>query len=745
MQEIAESRKTSQDEPEEALINRLAKDSILDANKSGSLMSFQAAPDNAAVRYGLATAKGLGYLPSGLWNSVVHNVNHPMDALSTFGMGAGMAFVLKSVLPEGGLPGKLAAAGIGAYFTYQSIKPLADAYRKAGNAQNMQDLDLASRQLGNTAGAFVVDSAIAAAGYHVGSKYTGRFLSSQAMDGFADAKANFYNRLGEQLWPTKLDQTGMSLLQKQGGGLKLAAPELPANALFKGELNPSTNMEVSVLLKSQASDLKIQRTLARIAEGRQAPLSDHQMYEQFSASPESMNAVAKFANENGLQIKEANISSGRVVLNGSSSQFARAFNTQLAQFETPGGEKFYGRQSSLNIPTSLSNHINGVLGLDTRPQIKPHFVKFNGGGNGLQDAGSRGFMPNEVADAYNFPKDSMGKGQAVAIIELGGGMDRADNAKYYQKHGLPEPKINIVEVGEGKNTPGHAWDSEVMLDSQIIGVVAPEATQNIIFAANSEKGFADAILRATFPEKGEAKNSVISISWGLNEEGWSKEGIAGMNDAFKKAALKGINIFASAGDDGARDRSTTAKLLAHYPASDPHVTASGGTRLLVDEQGRYRSEQVWNNGGKNDAGGGGISEVFPPQDFQKNAGVPPHASTGTLGRGIPDITGNADPVTGYKIRVHGSEGLMGGTSAVAPLYAALMLRINGALDKPFTTPLNPWLYQNANKGIFNDVIIGDNGGYKAGPGWDAASGLGSIDGTKMFELMKTNPFLKSGT
>ncbi|MBX9691722.1 MAG: S53 family peptidase, partial [Cyanobacteria bacterium] len=683
-----------------------------------------------------------GYLPSGVWNSVVHNVNHPIDALSTFGMGAGMAVVLKTVLPEGGLAGKLAGAAIGAYFTYQSIKPLAEAYGKAGNAVSMRDLDLASRQIGNTAGTFLVDSAIAAAGYKVGSHYTGRVLSSQAMDGFADAKANFYNNLGEKFSPTKLDGS-----LKKAHGLRLAAPELPLDATYRGELNPSTKMDVSVMLKSQASDLRIQRTLARIAEGRQAPLTDHQIAESFSSSPESLNAVTKFANENGLQVKESNLNSGRVVLSGSSEQFARAFDTKLSTYELPGGEKFFGRQSSMSVPSSLSSHINGVLGLDTRPQMKPHFVKLSGISprQGADSAGTRGFMPNEVADAYNFPKDSMGKGQNVAIIELGGGMDRVDNAKYYQRHGLPEPKINIIEVGEGKNKPGHAWDSEVMLDSQVIGVVAPEATQSIIFAANSEKGFADAVLRAAFPEKAEGKNSVISISWGLNEEGWSKEGIAGMNDAFKKAALKGISIFASAGDDGARDRSTSGKLLAHYPASDPHVTASGGTRLLVDEQGKYKSEKVWNNGGKNDAGGGGISEVFPPQEFQKNANVPPHASSGKLGRGVPDIAGNADPVTGYNIRVHGSESLMGGTSAVAPLYAALMLRINGAMDKPFSAPLNAWLYENSNKGFFNDVTIGDNGGYKAGPGWDAASGLGSIDGSKLFAAIKANPYLKSGT
>lgn len=729
----------------DALINKLTAEKLFQTQKastSDSLLSAAPAPEGSLNRYASVTAQGLAYLPRGLWNSAKHNATHPLEAATTFGMGAGMAFVLKTVLPEGGMAGKVAGAAIGLYFTYKSAEPVLQSYSKAKDARSMEDLDAASKQLGDALGSFVVDSAIAGAGYKVGSHYSGRMLSSQAFDGFADRKANFYSGL---------ERTGSRLLEKMpfSGGSRSASTDTSSLANLsaaehsiarfasRSPLEPATSMEVSIMLKSRASDLRIDRTLARIAEGRQQPLSDAQFAKDFSARPESLAAVKGFAFTNGLTVKDANLNSGRVVLSGTSEQLSRAFGTRISQFQLPDGLKFFAPEKPIAMPAALDLHVSGVLGLNNRFQAHPNFIKHALPPLAVPDAGGRRpFLPNEVADAYNFPKQSMGEGQAVAIIQLGGGLDRVDNAKYYLQHGLKEPKINVIEVGDAKSKPGHAFDSEVMLDSQVIGAVAPGATQNIVFAANSERGFADAILRATFPEKGEIPNNVISISWGLHENGWSRDGINGMHSAFKKAALKGISVFASAGDDGVRDRVNNGKFNAHYPGSDPNVTSAGGTRLIVDGSGRRVDEVVWNNNRQVDAGGGGVSEIFPLPDYQKGVGVPLNANTGKPGRGYPDVSGNADPVTGYIIRVHGAEEVTGGTSAVAPLYAALMLRINGALGRNVSGPLNPWLYENRNKGFFNDIIAGDNGGYKAVPGWDAASGLGSINGTKLLDILK---------
>jgi kumamolisin len=741
---------------DDALINKLAQENLLSPQSGNkSLMSFEKAPASLASRYGIVTLHGIANIPSGVFKAVEYDVKHPLQTLETIGAAAGTAFVLKTVLPEGGLAGKVAGAAIGAYFSYKAAEPVIDAYKKAGQAQTMRDLDLAAVQIGDAGGSFIVNSAVAAVGYKVGSHYTERLLSSQMMDGYADAKANFYDRLG-QVSTKVTDNLGLTapaaseLKAAQTPGIEpvkfVGSERHVPNAVFKGEVDSGTPMEVSVMLKSKGSDLRMNRTLSRIAEGRQAPLTDAQIGETFGARQESLDAVNKFAGENGLQIKDADLSSGRVVLKGTAAQFSEAFHTRLAEYQTASGETFRGRQGAISMPGQLNEHVAGVLGLDTRPQARSYATGFVRTGqtpvsNGtageqppgrMQPRSGSAFMPNEVAEAYNFPKDNMGKGQTVAILELGGGIDMEDNAQYYRAHGLPEPSIKVIEVSGAKNKTGGSADSEVMLDSQVIGAVAPEATQNLIFAPNSDKGFVDAITRATFPEKGEAQPSAISISWGQNEEEWTAQGIEGMNAAFKKAALKGIAIFAASGDDGAIDNSPSRTKQADYPASDPHVTGSGGTTLET-RGGRISSEVAWRSGG------GGVSQKFGPQDFQSGVRVPANANTGQPGRGVPDVSGNANPATGYIIRVNGYEGSIGGTSAVSPLYSALMMRINGALGKPVPN-LNAWLYKNPD--IFNDIVSGNNGGYNTGPGYDAVTGLGSIDGTKMLEALKANPVIE---
>ncbi len=758
---------------QDSLINKVARESL--GENPGRLLTFQSAPDNTLVRYGIVSINGLENIPKGVVHSISHNIKNPLHALETAGTAAGMAVVLKTVLPEGGIAGKLAGAAIGAYFTYKAAEPIFGAYKIAHNATTMSQLDFASKQIGEAGGAFIVDSAIAAAGYKLGSHYTERVLSSQSMDGFSDAKANFYSRLGESgkrftdsLGVTAPDQSGRYSFKSSDGlssRVRLGASERTApNGVLKGELDPTVEMDVTVMLKSKGSDLRMDRTLARIAQGRQAPLTEAQFTEQFSAKPESLKAVSQFAETNGLKVTESDLRSGRVVLHGKVGDFSNAFETRLAQYEN-SGSVFRGREGSLSVPSDVATHIEGVLGMDNRPQARSYAISnlieaerpainklVNPKGPGdvppsgptptepgpsLPNAKRGGVMPNEVADAYNFPKQTTGEGQAVAIIELGGGLDKAENTKYYQQNSLPEPKINIIEMNGVKNKPGidSRADAEVHLDSQVIGVVASKAEQNLIFTENSDKGFIDAITRATFPEPGDKPSSAISISWGAPEELWSKQGMEGMSTALKKAALKGLSVFAASGDDGAIDNSRSGSFQVDFPASEPTVTGTGGTRLNLKD-GAVESEVAWNNG-SNSSGGGGVSQQFSIPEYQKGVNIPANANrSGGAGRGVPDVAGNADPVTGYRIRVPGGDSVTGGTSAVAPLYAALTMRLNESLGKPIGS-LNPWLYKNT--GIFNDIVQGHNNGYKTAPGWDAVTGWGSIDGTKMLETLKTNP------
>jgi kumamolisin len=241
---------------------------------------------------------------------------------------------------------------------------------------------------------------------------------------------------------------------------------------------------------------------------------------------------------------------------------------------------------------------------------------------------------------------------------------------------------------------------------------------------------------------------VVSISWGGPESAWAAQSRTGINEAISDAAALGTTVTASAGDHGSSDSSSSAtSVAAEFPASSPYSLACGGTELIGDTSTfTITSEVVWNEVANNEgAGGGGVSTVFPQPSWQANAGVPASAAGGTgigsaatPGRGVPDVAGNADPEAGYQVIVDGQHQQIGGTSAVAPLWAGLIARLAQASGKRFGL-LQPLLYAGVSPGVaapgFHDIVTGSNGAYKAGPGWDACTGLGSPNGTALLSRL----------
>lgn len=515
------------------------------------------------------------------------------------------------------------------------------------------------------------------------------------------------------------------------------------DATLVGTTDPEKDLTVTVMVKSKASEKEIDDTLAKIVSGKIKPLSDTEFNSKFGADPQAMSRVLKFAADHHLTASEVNPNSGRVQLSGKAKDFSAAFKVDLKDYDdntNTNGGPFHSHTDKVSVPRNIGKDIDGVFGLDNRKVAEPHIVIPPD--DPLRPHGLfSGYMPNQVAEAYNFPKESMGAGQNVAIIELGGGLDFKDNEAYYKSHNMKVPEINVVTVDGAENKLGTQADGEVALDTQVIGVVAPDAKQTIIFAPNSDQGFVDAINRAAFPEKGEAESSAISTSWGAPESTWTPDARHNMDLAFKKAALKGISIFCAAGDSGAKDNAPDGKYTTDFPSTDPWVTGTGGTKLVLDSNGQRRSEVAWNDGrliglGKLVAGGGGISATEAVPDYQAGLNLPANANkTGVPGRGVPDVAGNASMLEGYQIRFSGREMPVGGTSAVAPLYAALMMRVNGALGHNAGF-LNPFLYKNGNTDVFHDITKGDNSGYNAGPGWDATTGWGTIDGQKLLDALR---------
>jgi kumamolisin len=515
---------------------------------------------------------------------------------------------------------------------------------------------------------------------------------------------------------------------------------MPGSKLV-GAVNPNDKIRVTIVVRRRPST-KAAKSKAMQLGSRAVAKRNYVSREDFEATlgadPKDIKAVTKFAADNGLEVVESNAAQRRVVISGTVATLCKAFGVYLARFQYPRGT-YRGRTGEIHIPAELSNVIEGVLGLDDRPQARPHFRSYP-----LPDAiatprATGGtFLPPEVAALYDFPPNTDGSGQCIGIIELGGGYRRSDLKTYFKQLGLPLPKVFSKSVDGAKNKPignANSADAEVVLDIEVAGAVAPKARIVVYFAPNTDAGFLDAVSTAIHDKV--HKPSVISISWGAAEAQWTLQAMQAMDQAFQDAAALGVTICCAAGDDGSRDGVQDDQVHVDFPASSPFALACGGTRL-AGSGNIISSEVVWNDRTNGGATGGGVSAVFALPSWQKSAKVPPSANPGgSAGRGVPDVAGNADPSTGYQVLVDGVPGVVGGTSAVSPLWAGLIARLNQQLGKPVGY-INPSLYQlPASAKAFRDIVSGNNnvtkatGPYPARKGWDACCGLGSPVGAKL--------------
>jgi kumamolisin len=443
------------------------------------------------------------------------------------------------------------------------------------------------------------------------------------------------------------------------------------------------------------------------------------------ASAEAEEAVRAFAEEYGLAV-EAPKERGRrmVYLTGSRGAMEKAFGVTLKEQRTERGT-LRVREGSIMLPEELAPHVVAVLGLDNRPQAKPHFRV------ATPRADNVSYTPVQIAEFYEFPANAKATGQTIGLLELGGGFQQSDITTYFQGLGLPVPTVTAVSVDGGENSPGdpNGADGEVMLDIEISAGVAQGAKVAVYFAPNTDQGFIDAISMAVHDTTNSP--SVLSISWGGPESSWTQQSVTALDQACQAAAAVGVTITVAAGDDGSSDGVSGGGNNVDFPASSPHVLACGGTKLVASGD-TISSEVVWNELAENEgATGGGVSTLFTLPTWQAKSNVPaPTASAG--GRGVPDVAGDADPTTGYTIRVDGETQTIGGTSAVAPLWAGLIAVAN-ATNGTNAGFVNATLYGAAS--AFHDITSGNNGSFKAGPGWDACTGLGSPDGEDVIKAL----------
>jgi kumamolisin len=493
-------------------------------------------------------------------------------------------------------------------------------------------------------------------------------------------------------------------------------------------------VDVTIRLRSKAGKKPIVDANEFKKPVEQRKILGRKEFEQLhGADADSIARVEAFAGEHKLTVKEKSPGRRTVILSGTVTAMNEAFGVELKQYQHPTGT-YRGRTGAIQLPAELQDVVEGVFGLDNRPQAKPHFRR-RGGAGGIRPAAEEqgeSYTPPQMATLYDFPTGVDGSGECIALIELGGGYTTTDLTNYWKQLKLTEtPTVSAVSVGKGSNSPtgdANGPDGEVMLDIEVAGSIAPAAKIVVYFAENTDAGFLNAITTAVHDSTNNP--SIVSISWGGPESSWTQAAMTSMDEACQAAAAMGVTICVAAGDDGSTDGVTDGLNHVDFPASSPNVLACGGTKLVASGNS-ITSEVVWNELASNEgATGGGISDVFPLPSWQSAANVPQSANPNhNVGRGVPDVAGDADPTTGYDTLVDGQSGVIGGTSAVAPLWAGLIALINESLGKPVGF-INPLLYQNP-KGDFNSIITGNNGAYSAGPGWNACTGLGSPIGAQV--------------
>lgn len=504
------------------------------------------------------------------------------------------------------------------------------------------------------------------------------------------------------------------------------------------DLDPNTAIEVTIMLRRRAE------VPDELITGPET-VTNHELGQRYGADPADVALVTDVLGRHGLTVTDSRPASRRLKVRGTAAQMSATFGTMLrrviSQHPDGSGEVAHRyRSGSLSVPAELAGVVTAVLGLDNRPQARPQFRAATVRPEAAS-AAAVSLTAVQVAELYQFPPGTDGTGQTIAIIELGGGYTTSDLNAYFSGLGLSTPPVSAVSVDGAQNSPGQQADVEVDLDIEVAGAVAPEASQLVYFAPNTDQGFIDAISDAVYASP---TPTVISISWGQSEDQWSVQGRTAMDSAMADAAALGVTVCVAAGDNGSGDGAADGSVHCDFPASSPHALACGGTRLEGDPGSQTITiEVVWNDaefgGGGNGATGGGISDVFPLPPWQADAGVQDSAD-GPCGRGVPDVAGNADPATGYPIVSGGQQTVVGGTSAVAPLYAGLIARLAQGTGKKFGL-LQPLIYADVQPGTdvpgFNDITQGNNGAYSAGPGWDPCTGLGSPNGQALLQRLSS--------
>ena len=557
------------------------------------------------------------------------------------------------------------------------------------------------------------------------------------------------------------------------------APRHPARSRVVGALPGTAQLQLTVLLKPSDP-----AGLADYAAGVSTPgsplyhhyLTVREFRRRFGPTDAAVRVVRASLSAQGLQPGPVSANGMAVSLSASSGTIAKAFSLSFQQVQLPSGRTAFANTQPPQLSTSVAGDVQSVVGLDNlaeahpvaltpskTPRFRAHAAAqvATGGPQPCSAASSvsGAYTADQLASAYRvsglYGAGDQGAGQTVALVEFEPNSE-TDIAAYQSCYGTSASvTTKRVDGGAGSGS----GSGEAALDIEGVIGLAPKASV-LVYQAPKNSGVQQVLDTYTAMISDNAAQ-VISTSWGVCEPDLQPNVATSENQLFQEAAVQGQSTFAASGDSGSEDCIGDpvggTQLAVDDPASQPFVTGVGGTS--VSALGPPPTETVWNDFCSNLAcgGGGGISTLWPMASYQSGApgslnvvssassGTPCGAATGYC-REVPDVSADADPSTGYAIRYRGAWTAIGGTSASAPLWAALAALTNASSACTGETIgfANPMLYQVAagHPADFNDVtsgnndITGSNGGkFAAGPRYDMATGLGTPNGSALAQAL----------
>jgi kumamolisin len=529
-----------------------------------------------------------------------------------------------------------------------------------------------------------------------------------------------------------------------------------AAAKHLGRLPSTTHLSLVVPLKL-TDTAGLDQMLKRIYDPSDSLFGHFMTPDQFNAayapSEKDANEVVQYLNRHGLTARSL---SNRYLISveGASSDVEALFQTEIHQYSL-NGRKVYAPTIEPSLPTNLASRVGGIIGLNNIAVPRNHLrSRLAGSAFGTGVSGS-GLAPADIKKAYSLETSLNGSGQVMGLLEFDG-YTASDITAYASNYGLASPKLTNVLIDSFSGTPTKATTAdpspgslEVTLDIEMFVALAPSAAQILVFEApNSTNALTTYIDVLNAMTTHNPLPTVISTSWGLPEDGVDDTYFTGESAALKQMAAQGQSFFASAGDNGAYDNTSSSSLVVDSPCSDPYTTCVGGTKLTLSSSGNFQSETSWGQPLNDSGGGGGISAQWPIPAYQAGLATSTNMGLQTpLMRMVPDVSLNAEPDTGYSVYYTSAVAagqpwnVVGGTSASAPLWAAFTALVNqqrgslGAIGF-----MNPSLYQIGASSLygttFHDIAdFSSNIFFPAVTGYDLSTGWGSFIGVPLLQAL----------